>query len=70
MNLLPSTQFGRDIFIRVLRRIIKKKLGYDVDMQIENLRVDDTKDEKYVCLSANFKVSMKKSDVEKLVDKI
>jgi hypothetical protein len=70
MNLLPSSQFGRDILIRIIRKMAKKKLGYDVDMQIENLRIDESSDNQHVCLSANFKISLRKADVEKIVDKL
>lgn len=70
MNLIPTSQFGRDILIRIVRKVIKKKLGYDVDMQIENLRIDETSDTQHVCLSANFKLSLKKSDVEKILDRL
>lgn len=70
MNLVPKTNFGRSIMIRLIRKVVKKKLGFDVDMQIDDLSIDEATDSSYVCLNANFKVSLKKSDLDRIVDRI
>ena len=68
MNLNFNSGFGQSIISRIIRKIVKKKLGCDVDAQISDLQLYETTDDKHVCLSANFKLSVAKSDVDKLVD--
>lgn len=63
-----NSGFGHSIVSRIVRKIAKKKLGCDVDVQISDLQLYETADDKHVCLSANFKLSVAKSDVDKLVD--
>ncbi len=70
MKLVPSTKFGQTIMIRIVRKILKKKLGIDADLEIGDLSIDETANPSYVCLNANFKVSLKKTDLEKLIDRI
>lgn len=70
MNLVPKTNFGRGIMLRIIKKLVKKKLGFDIDMQIDDLSIDESADNSYVCLNANFKVSLKKSDLDRLVDRI
>ena len=70
MNLNFNSVFGQKIVSRILRRIAKKKFGCDVDVQISDLQLYETADNKHVCLSANFKLSVEKSDVDKLIDKL
>lgn len=48
----------------------KKKFGCDVDVQISDLQLYETADDKHVCLSANFKLSIVKNDVDKLVNMV
>lgn len=40
-----STKFMRGVIAKILKGIIKKKVGYDVDIQLDELMVtfDDTK---------------------------
>ena len=68
MNLNFNSGFGQSIISRIVRKIVNKKLGCDVDAQISDLQLYETADDKHVCLSANFKLSVAKSDVDKLVD--
>lgn len=68
MNLNFNSGFGQSIISRIVRKILKRKLGCDVDAQISDLQLYETADDKHVCLSANFKLSVAKSDVDKLVD--
>ena len=68
MNLNFNSVFGQRIVSRIIHRIAKKKFGCDVDVQISDLQLYETADDKHVCLSANFKLSVAKSDVDKLVD--
>ena len=68
MNLNFNSVFGQRIVSRIIHRIAKKKFGCDVDVQISDLQLYETADDKHVCLSANFKLSVEKSDVDKLVD--
>ena len=70
MNLNFNSVFGQKIVSRIIRRIAKKKFGCDVDVQISDLQLYETADNKHVCLSANFKLSAEKSDVDKLIDKL
>ena len=70
MNLNFNSVFGQKIVSRIIRRIAKKKFGCDVDAQISELQLYETADNKHVCLSANFKLSVEKSDVDKLIDKL
>ena len=70
MNLSFNSGFGQSIISRIVRKIVKKKLGCDVDVQISDLQLYETADDKHVCLSANFKLSVEKSDVDKLIDKL
>ena len=70
MNLNFNSVFGQKIVSRILRRIAKKKFGCDVDVQSSDLQLYETADNKHVCLSANFKLSVEKSDVDKLIDKL
>lgn len=68
MKLNFNSEFGHSIISRIIRKILKKKLGCDVNAQIADLQLYETTDDKHVCLSANFKLSVAKSDVDKLVD--
>lgn len=70
MNLNFNSVFGQKIVSRIIRRIAKKKFGCDVDVQISDLQLYETANNKHVCLSANFKLSVEKSDVDKLIDKL
>ena len=70
MNLNFNSVFGQRIVSRIIHRIAKKKFGCDVDVQISDLQLYETADNKHVCLSANFKLSVEKSDVDKLIDKL
>lgn len=68
MNLNFNSVFGQRIVSRIIHRIAKKKFGCDVDVQISDLQLYETADDKHVCLSANFKLSVVKNDVDKLVN--
>lgn len=70
MNLNFNSIFGQRIVSRIICRIIKKKFGCDVDVQISDLQLYETADDKHVCLSANFKLSVVKNDVDKLVNMV
>ena len=70
MNLNFNSVFGQRIVSRIICRIIKKKFGFDVDVQISDLQLYETADDKHVCLSANFKLSVVKNDVDKLVNMV
>ena len=70
MNLNFNSVFGQRIVSRIIHRIAKKKLGCDVDVQISDLQLYETADDKHVCLSANFKLSVVKNDVDKLVNMV
>lgn len=70
MNLNFNSVFGQRIVSRIIRQIVKKKFGFDVDAQISDLQLYETADDKHVCLSANFKLSVSKNDVDKLVDRL
>lgn len=70
MNLNFNSVFGQRIVSRIIRRIVKKKFGCDVDVQISDLQLYETSDDKHVCLSANFKLSVVKNDVDKLVNMV
>lgn len=70
MNLSFNSGFGQSIISRIVRKIVKKKLGCDVDAQISEFQLYETTDNKHICLSANFKLSVAKSDVDKLIDKL
>ena len=70
MNLNFNSVFGQRIVSRITRRIAKKKFGCDVDVQISDLQLYETADDKHVCLSANFKLSVVKNDVDKLVNMV
>lgn len=70
MNLNFNSIFGQRIVSRIIRRIVKKKFDCDVDVQISDLQLYETADDKHVCLSANFKLSVVKNDVDKLVNMV
>lgn len=70
MNLNFNSVFGQRIVSRIIHRIAKKKFGCDVDVQISDLQLYETADDKHVCLSANFKLSVIKNDVDKLVNMV
>ena len=70
MNLNFNSIFGQRIVCRIVRKIVKKKFGCDVDVQISDLQLYETADDKHVCLSANFKLSVVKNDVDKLVNMV
>ena len=70
MNLNFNSVFGQRIVSRIIHRIAKKKCGCDVDVQISDLQLYETADDKHVCLSANFKLSVVKNDVDKLVNMV
>ena len=70
MNLSFNSGFGQSIISRIVRKIVKKKLGCDVDVQISDLQLYETTDDKHVCLSANFKLSVVKNDVDKLINMV
>lgn len=55
---------------KLLKKIVKKKLGIDADISIDECRFGEAPDNENVILSAKFMIKMKKSDLEKLVDKI
>ncbi len=65
-----NSGFGHSIISKIVRKIVKKKLGCDVDVQISDLQLYETADDKHVCLSANFKLSVVKNDVDKLVNRL
>ena len=68
MNLNFNSGFGQSIIPRIVRKILKKKLGCDVDAQISDLQLYESADDKHVCLLVNVKLSVAKSDVGKLID--
>ena len=70
MNLNFNSVFGQRIVSRIIHRIAKKKFGCDVDVQISDLQLYEAADDKHVCLSANFKLSVVKNDVDKLVNMV
>ena len=70
MNLNFNSVFGQRIVSKIIHRIAKKKFGCDVDVQISDLQLYETADDKHVCLSANFKLSVVKNDVDKLVNMV
>lgn len=70
MNLNFNSVFGQRIVSRIIHQIAKKKFGCDVDVQISDLQLYETADDKHVCLSANFKLSVVKNDVDKLVNMV
>ena len=70
MNLNFNSVFGQRIVSRIIQRIAKKKFGCDVDVQISDLQLYETADDKHVCLSANFKLSVVKNDVDKLINMV
>ena len=70
MNLNFNSVFGQRIVSRIIHRIAKKKFGCDVDVQISDLQLYEAADDKHVCLSANFKLSVLKNDVDKLVNMV
>ena len=70
MNLNFNSVLGQRIVSRIIHRIAKKKFGCDVDVQISDLQLYETADDKHVCLSANFKLSVVKNDVDKLVNMV
>ena len=70
MNLNFNSVFGQRIVSRIIHRIAKKKFGCDIDVQISDLQLYETADDKHVCLSANFKLSVVKNDVDKLVNMV
>ena len=70
MNLNFNSVFGQRIVSRIIHRIAKKKFGCDVDVQISDLQLYETADDKHVCLSANFKLSVVKNDVDKLINMV
>lgn len=70
MNLSFNSGFGQSILSRIIHKLVKKKLGCDADVQISDLQLYETADDKHVCLSANFKLSVSKNDVDKLVDRL
>ena len=70
MNLNFNSAFGQNLLAQIIRKIIKRKLGCNVDVQISNLSLFETRDDKSVCLTADFALSVSKNDVDKLVDKI
>ena len=70
MHLNFNSVFGQRIVSRIIHRIAKKKFGCDVDVQISDLQLYETADDKHVCLSANFKLSVVKNDVDKLVNMV
>ena len=70
MNLNFNSVFGQRIVSRIIHRIAKKKFGCDVDVQISDLQLYETADDTHVCLSANFKLSVVKNDVDKLVNMV
>ena len=70
MNLNFNSIFGQRIVSRIIHRIAKKKFGCDVDVQISDLQLYEAADDKHVCLSANFKLSVVKNDVDKLVNMV
>ena len=70
MNLNFNSVFGQRIVSRIIHRIAKKKFGCDVDVQISDLQLYETADDKHVCLSANFKLSVVKNDVDKRVNMV
>lgn len=47
-----NSGFGHSIISKIVRKIMKKKLGCDVDVQISDLQLYETADDKHVCLSA------------------
>ena len=63
-----NSGFGHRLIARIICNILKKKFGCAIDAQISDLQLYETADDKHVCLSANFKLSVAKSDVDKLVD--
>lgn len=70
MNLNFNSVFGQRIVSRIIHRIAKKKFGCDVDVQISDLQLYETADDKHVCLSANFKLSVVKNDIDKLINMV
>ena len=70
MNLNFNSVFGQRIVSRIIQRIAKKKFGCDVDVQISDLQLYETADDQHVCLSANFKLSVVKNDVDKLINMV
>ena len=46
MNLNFNSVFGQRIVSRIIRRIAKKKFGCDVDVQISDLQLYETADER------------------------
>lgn len=63
-----SSKFFSGITARIIKRVLKKKLGIDAELTIDECRFGETTGEDSVMLSAKFMVQLKKKDVEKLLD--
>lgn len=70
MTLRFDSKFSQYILSKIFRKVMKKKLGCDIDAEIYNLSIYETTDDKHICLNANFQLSIAKEDADKLVDKL
>lgn len=47
-------EFMKQIISKALKSLIKKKLGYEIDISLNKLDTQTIDDEKYVCINADI----------------
>lgn len=60
-----TTKWMRGIIAAILKKIIKKKLGYDVDFQLTELKIINEKDTAHVALSVEADIP--REDMDRII---
>lgn len=68
MEFLLKTKFMKGILSKIVMKMVKKGMNYDVDIQIEDLAID-TVENGDVVLNVSLSGKMKKDDFEDVVKK-
>ena len=60
-----TTKWMRGIIAAILKKIIKKKLGYDVDVRLTELKIINEKDTAHVALSVEADIP--REDMDRII---
>lgn len=67
MSIFINTTWGKALLSKVLSKVLKKK-GFNARVKVHDFKTDDGAD--CVTLKLNLEVTMKKEEIDKLVDNL
>ena len=54
----------------VVKKVVKKKLGYDIDISLDALSIEEVKDSNMTSIKLATAVMIKTSDLKSLIDNV